>query len=159
MAVNRSKRKDSILFLDIDGVLLSGEWLKKCRNPLCIEPIKVEMLNIICKYSECKVVVSSTWRRDEQCRERLIKAGFKGVFHADWRTTMEDVDPKTGLFIGLTRGNEIQKWLDNNPWKNYVIVDDDRDMLPSQKNRLVLTDFEQGLTSQHVGQIVTMFGT
>lgn len=51
-----------------------------------------------------------------------------------------------GLFHDIEdvcRGHEIQYWLDHNPFKheveNYVILDDDEDMLPSQMNNFVRT--------------------
>ncbi|QDH49208.1 hypothetical protein PHYNN_22 [Pantoea phage Phynn] len=46
------------------------------------------------------------------------------------------------------RGYEIQAWIDAFGCKNYVILDDDRDMLESQKNNFILTDGQIGLTEE-----------
>ena len=45
-----------------------------------------------------------------------------------------------------TRGEEIAAYLKDNPCDNYVILDDDRDMLPSQQAHFVPINDEFGLT-------------
>lgn len=39
----------------------------------------------------------------------------------------------------MFRGHEIKNWLEKNPVDNYVILDDDEDMLEEQLNNFVLT--------------------
>ncbi|WP_354665787.1 HAD domain-containing protein, partial [Escherichia coli] len=68
-------------------------------------------------------------------RERLRDAGFRGEFHRRWRT---------GEY-GKCRGDEIQVWLDLERPVKYVILDDDRGTLPSQKARHVRPRAESGL--------------
>jgi hypothetical protein len=48
-------------------------------------------------------------------------------------------DGRCEFYDLVDRGHEIQMWLDNNKVDNYVILDDDNDMLPSQINNFVRT--------------------
>jgi hypothetical protein len=46
---------------------------------------------------------------------------------------------QTHHYDQVDRGFEIQQWIDDNNIKCYCIIDDDNDMLPSQKNNFVRT--------------------
>ena len=60
---------------------------------------------------------------------------------------------------GRLRGEEIQRWLDAHPGiEQYVIVDDDSDMLDSQKEHFVNTDPEHGLTERMMYKVSRRFG-
>lgn len=138
-----------ILFLDIDGVLLPGHWLMQHRDPRYIQPAKVELLNLICQETGCIVVVSSTWRFDDDCRDRLIRAGFTGEFHDHWRTLLQDEPDEDGLYFAKPRSYEIQHWIDAHKPEHFVVLDD----LPhafNDKSVFVRTDFDIGLTLMHV---------
>ena len=53
--------------------------------------------------------------------------------------------------VSCDRGTEIQQYIDkHNDIENYVILDDDSDMLNSQIYHFVQTNFEFGLTEQQV---------
>src|SRR3546814_3520495 len=80
----------AVLFLDIDGVILTGRALWKSGNHTYLPPQAVALLNEVCERTGASVVISSTWRRDTHCRRRLIAAGFTGRFHRDWRTPFPD---------------------------------------------------------------------
>ena len=54
----------------------------------------------------------------------------------------------TKMKMATIRGEEIAEWLRNNQVDNYVIFDDDRDMLPGQLPFFVRTNFEDGLNWQ-----------
>ena len=89
--------------------------------------------------------MSSTWRKYKDSRSAVIKnfdsIGLKHFI--DWTPFNLEWDAQ--------RGNEIQKWLDNNKEKynieKFIILDDDFDMA-HLKDRLVQTTWEQGLTSE-----------
>lgn len=137
-----------VLFLDIDGVLLAGRhWRSGERRPGTVPRDTVEMLNVLCDDTQCRVVVSSTWRRDFNCRQILREAGFRGDFHAEWRTPVN----------GSCRGDEIALWLSGNPdVTSYAIIDDDSDMLPEHAPVFVQTAFEDGIQREHVERLASI---
>jgi len=119
----------NIIFLDIDGVLTSARtgWMNW-------DIYATTFLKWCCENSNTKIVISSTWRCN---RNREFFADiFQEHLHEDWMT---------GVRLNC-RGNEIQTWLDIHPEVlNYVIIDDDSDMLPHQLENLILTNTYNGL--------------
>lgn len=146
-----------ILFLDIDGVILSGRALWATNDHTHLEAEAIKMLNEVCERTGALVVVSSTWRRDARCRSRLLDAGFTGRFHRDWRTPLpHEVAAK---WRSRNRGGEIADWLSRHrEVSRYAIIDDDSDMLPKQKRAFVQTVFADGITAAHVEQLVAILG-
>ncbi|KKL95678.1 hypothetical protein LCGC14_1852100, partial [marine sediment metagenome] len=63
--------------------------------------------------------------------------------------------PRSGdLGLGKVRGDEIAAWLDENPeYDDYIILDDDRDMLDSQMDRFIYCDSKVGLSYENWEQI------
>lgn len=128
-----------LLFLDIDGVLNSVQsngMYHKFRKAGTIPdhyrpfrsdefcPISVSnLIDIIEKVEDLKIVISSTWRIGtpvEELQTLLENLGIpKGV-----------VIDKTPILSGVERGNEIYDWLtENNHLKTkYAVLDDDSDM-------------------------------
>ena len=152
-----------IIFLDIDGVLncqlffmfqfSSKNILKKkvkskeidrlefYKSQICAE--RVEWLNALCIKTGALVVISSTWRKGktvEELQEILNNSGatFKVI-------------GKTGVDESRIRGVEISKYLDRFREElkldcEYVIIDDDSDMLLQQQHNFFQTDNYSGLT-------------
>lgn len=148
------------------------------------DPKSVEQLNRIINETGAKVVVSSTWRLGRtitQLQEILDRVGFIGEvidktphFHA------KGTDNE-GERIGYTipRGCEIDWWLDNKGkfqrinWsieeqqkyidkaivKNYVILDDDSDMLYGQGEHFVKTYTMNGLTEERADECIKILST
>lgn len=142
-----------VLFLDIDGVVLSGKELRRTRNNRYLPPAQIALLNDVCERTGCHVVVSSTWRMDERCRELLVSAGFTGRFHDDWRT--KRWHSVGSLYVGDRRGGEIAEWLSRHPEVElYAIVDDDSDMTAEQMPRFVQTPFEDGMQREHADRLI-----
>lgn len=137
-----------ILFLDVDGVL--NHYGSK--SLLAISKPKLRLLRRVVNESGCYIVVSSTWRKLDHTRRRLIKRlGYSRLSVYDWTTVKQ-------IKIGQKRGDEIQIWLDDHPSiTNYVIVDDDSDFLPHQMPRFVKTDGNMGLTDANVDAILALF--
>lgn len=141
----------AILFLDIDGVLnCHDSWKRPRRGKHRIDRDKVALLTEIVATTGCKVVVSSTWRRDVRCRGILRDYGFRGSFHRDWRTDWQWSEDEPH------RGHQIARWLERNGSPAFAIVDDDSDMLECQKGRFVQTTFDAGLTRQHADRLIEM---
>jgi hypothetical protein len=153
-----------IIFLDFDGVLNHEKFYKErfekrheegaMSYPNSeIDPLSVSNLNELISETGAKVVISSTWRHSglEYCQTALEFHGFKGE--------IIDVTPDLRSENCL-RGNEILKWVKDNeesvgPYYNfteYVILDDDSDMLYWQRNNFILIDRFVGLTMGNVFQ-------
>lgn len=148
------KTHHPVLFLDLDGVILSGEELWASRDPRYISEWKMQLLNLLCMSTACRVVISSTWRSDDALRERLVAGGFAGHFHDDWRTTRRNIP---GEHPRARRGCQIREWLSRHPkTPRYCILDDDCDMLPEQRPFFVKPRFTTGLTREHVTAAITI---
>lgn len=152
-----------IIFLDIDGVLNHEAFYKERFEKRYeegamsyphseIDPKSVENLNTLIKETGAKVVISSTWRHSglEYCKDVLEFHGFKGE--------IIDITPSSRCGM-CVRGNEILSWIKDNEKKigqryynftEYVIFDDDSDMLYRQRNNFLLIDRFVGLTKGNV---------
>ena len=144
-----------VIFLDIDGVLNSHRTAVAFESILQrrLDPVAVMMLYRVVTRASAQIVVSSTWRRDSQWLTTiwgcLREAGWPwdhtsflplGECPIIDRTTTEDLGP------GTLRGHEIEHWLEAHPEvDDYIILDDDRDMLENQMDRFIHCDNQTGL--------------
>lgn len=139
-----------VIFLDIDGVLNNrGCYRPGNRTPFGVnpDPISVLVLNHIIKEARAAVVVSSTWRLSGLDHMRTVLSAW-GVEGKVLDITPKLHTSKGDITISAPRGSEISAWLARNPdVESYVILDDDDDMQPLPKTRLVQTTFESGLTT------------
>lgn len=157
-----------VLFLDVDGVLNSWAHpahIREIGGRMGIAPEHAAHLLRIVWQTDCKIVVSSTWRLGG------IGPG------SDFAVCMETADPSRKildavigctpcghrdgiLHRGFVRGDEIKYWLvENHPFnggehiERFAILDDDSDMgalLP----HLFKTDFATGLTEQIADEVI-----
>lgn len=158
------------LFLDIDGVLNSERTVAayrrltyagkvkqdiECGNspqPMW-DPIAVNLLRAAQQEIGFGIIISSTWRK------ALSLEDFHKVFDLYGWDTRGIIVGKTGDETG-TRGQQIKAWLDAHgkfPY-NYCIIDDDSDMLESQQEFFVKTNFRNGLKFEAFVQIFEVFG-
>jgi hypothetical protein len=111
-----------------------------------IDITSVNNLNNLCDETGAKIVISSTWRHSglEYCKDVLEKVGFTGE--------IIDITP---THESRLRGLEILDWIKSNEeligdryynFTEYVILDDDSDMLYWQRNNFLLIDRYVGLT-------------
>ena len=148
------------IFLDIDGVLNSANYINRCNNEHenkgnWVDPRAVAYLNEIIRKTSAKVVISSTWRIYDTLdilRSKLEAAGFIGEI-VDKTPVLE----KTLDDVWPCRGDEIFDWIDNqiDPPESVVVLDDDGDMAMMSKY-LVKTSFTNGLQEEHVEQAVNI---
>ena len=165
-----------VLFLDIDGVLNSENWFayriycvknnmvnilmnfvdtddRNIKHKLTmLDDRAIANLNRIIEETDCKVVLSSSWRSSIKSEniftQNLLKLkGFKYEFY--------DVTPRLWFSdFSIRRGEEIKFWLDKESEKHeiesFVILDDDSDMLPEQMNNFIHVDGQVGLTDRDV---------
>lgn len=124
-----------IIFLDIDGVITSARtgWVNW-------DPFATTFVKWCCEKSDTKIVISSTWRCNRD-RKFFTDIFGENAIHEDWRTPWDLSDMTMNC-----RGDEIQKWLTNHPEiEDYVIIDDEDDMLERQVSHLMLTNSYNGM--------------
>lgn len=141
-----------LVFLDIDEVLNCWSMYKDGDTIIGTPGGKLSLrcltvLNEFIGETSAKIVLSSTWRKDEYVEDYLYEAGLKG-----------EIVGKTP-FLGTPytfRGNEIHAWLVQNEallgkryydFYSYVIFDDNSDMLLNQREHFFQTDSHSGLTT------------
>ena len=129
----------NVIFLDIDGVLNNMRCMKFGVH-MDIECAR--HLRRIVNHANCDIVISSTWRignSTHNLREIFYPWGLYRIIGK----TCTNFPHSTGM-----RGDEIKAWIDTFGCKNYLILDDDTDMLSSQKEHFIKTDGFVGLTEE-----------
>lgn len=126
------------IFLDIDGVLNHEQWYDSQHNnpdakpfPLsCFDPQCVARVNEILEKTGAQLVISSSWRFDRELYLTLNSVGLNSKFECTSSRRNK------GCENFECRGEEIQEFLRTHNYNpetdNYVIIDDDSDMLEEQ---------------------------
>lgn len=134
-----------VLFLDIDGVVNCATTTQRHRGTIGIDPYMALLVGRIILATDCKVVLSSTWRLWENEREEVRKQVYEFI----------DCTPRLNDRI---RGNEIKAWLDQHTEvQRYAILDDDSDMLPEQMPNFFKTSWQTGITQEIVDKVIKHF--
>ncbi len=141
--------------MDIDGVLNSKTYYKTVdrtkKDWNRFNPLAVEMIKRLIEEFKSSIVISSTWRYAfvKELKNELIKSGLVRYLHKDWKTP--EAYPSH-------RGEEINLWLGNHPEAiDYVIIDDDENILEEQKNWFIRTDINEGMTEEHYYKVRQIF--
>ena len=146
-----------ILMLDIDGVLVTRATCGKRPRAFAAGPL-AELVRVY-RETNCRIVLSSTWRCDPRWRETMIEHGLLLPLHdrtPDLRLKAIErgVDPTT---LQTNRGHEVAEWRRRHRSRGtYAIVDDDADFNDEQKLRLVQTTFEDGLTPALADRLIAL---
>lgn len=141
-----------VIFLDIDGVLnnqnhieklveLLGEeqyfQLNKDLGEMPFDYRSCKWLHKLIKETDAEIILSSTWRMSKDLIKGIEK--FAEIKIKDITPILQDI-----------RGKEIQQYLDTHKEiTNYVIIDDDTDMLKEQFAHFSKTNFMNGFTEQN----------
>lgn len=139
----------NILFLDIDGVL------NRCDGS-GLNTDKVALLKEISDATNCRIVLSSSWRLNERQANRVLDM-LHSIGSPLWAIT-PDLSVKSGvLFRAQKRWREIGLWrltanIDSD--NTYVILDDEADMGPLSHLH-VRTDSHTGLTPELAREIIS----
>ena len=170
----------NVIFLDIDGVLNSQQYSIRFYDLIrskqktnvdswqFIDPECLDRILQICMVTNAKLIISSSWRHHSYVNTigdfKKYESLYKLVPH------IIGITPRSEARI---RGKEIKYLLDN--WKqsaddgyinkyyrdlplfDYVILDDDKDMLPEQMDHFIQTDWTVGLTEYQKGEIIKRF--
>lgn len=151
---------EKIIFLDFYGVIttLKSNWT--------IDNEKVELVKQICDATGAKIVISSSWRRYtleqtiEAITTREAERGHNPFPYPEYIVgiTSRMYGFKHGnreKHYGLCRGIEIDRWLwEHEDVINYVILDDDSDMLLSQKKHFIKTNALRGISNRDVEKAI-----
>lgn len=145
----------NIIFLDIDGVLNSHRKLievyNKTHKPhsgynypfdeLCLENLKT-----LVEATNSKIVITSSWQKDEEGRDKLIQT------LKDYSLDQYIIDYTP--ILHQKRGIEIQSYLstlEHEP--NFIILDDDTDM-EDLTEYLIKTNISVGLTKENIEEAI-----
>lgn len=156
------------IFLDFDGVITT----EKSRYKLDKE--KIDLLGEILEATGAKIVVSSSWRFNtvEDTKKDLTTISHRVPFEFPYADDIVGVTPRgyhytrdldDGKRFHIPRGVEIENWLDGNTEYgedyNYVILDDDSDMLLTQKDHFVKTDPYKGMNRKNVEKAIRILNS
>lgn len=109
-----------VIFLDVDGVLNTFKLIRKFGMDF-IDDICVALVARIVRETGAKIVLSSTWRIEEDARNLVVQAlkNHNLEIH-DCTPVLQPKDCENWV----RRSEEIQAWLDKNPVDKFAIVDD-----------------------------------
>lgn len=145
-----------IIFLDIDGVLNKGlvasnseeDDISRGEIYGFMNKSLINNLNKLTQETGAKIVISSSWRCETLEENKSLLEAF-GI-------EAECVGSTPRLSgAGICRGNEIAAWIYSHQdliechyweFKEYIILDDDSDMLLCQANHFIQTDPWCGLS-------------
>lgn len=162
---------EKIIFLDIDGVLATPEYLKD--GQWALNPEKQKLLGKILDQTGAKIVLSSSWRYStlEKTKEHMESEGFLfndkliGVTIRAYNY----LEKGSKIHLSIPRGVEIKQWIDTHihskngkNWERkklgkdftYVILDDDSDMLLEHKDNFIQCDSIEGLTLEQANKAI-----
>ena len=148
-----------VIFLDIDGVLNSDEYIDRAKNAQGIarhiDIDKVKLLKKVIDETGAKTVLTSSWRNSKDIASlRELFTKYEIYF---------DVTP----FINWERGLEIKQWLSTHKGvEDYIILDDeiydsfDQEML---RHLVKVSDANgrglgEGLTQKDIDKIIKRLG-
>ena len=170
------KRMNKVIFLDIDGVLNTERHHEYCnKNNLAnadeygylFDPIAVRNLTKILNETGADIVISSSWKysgisslldmwNDRALPGRVIDItpdsdSDELLLHADLEN-MEFFDYK---------GSEIKEWLSKHGKKvsRYVILDDEQEMLPEQRDNFVHINPVIGISEEDATKAIKILNT
>jgi hypothetical protein len=138
-----------VVFLDFDGVIttpaskwnISKELLRRVKR--------------ICDETDAKLVISSSWQHGHSAKEWLEEGicirSYKGWIKKFFTDYTYDVTGRRSWEGSHSRGAEIKAWMVQHPEvENYVIIDDEDDMLDEQLFHFVGTDWVFGIQEREV---------
>ena len=160
---------EKYLFLDFDGVLNTAKYAKLLRKEgidhydefgAMFDPNTIKNLKSIADQTDCKIVLSSTWRNEGLMRMRALwkDRNLPGDFYSMTPILLSTTyrDARSGEMFCVSERNakalEIKAWLKEyaaEPFQ-YVIIDDENVFFQSQQEHLVQTNENDGLTLKEV---------
>lgn len=143
--------KENVLFLDIDGVLISSRSRLAQATYPAFDPVSCGLVEMVTQHCCAEIVICSAWRENRSRYEMETILSTVGIsserLHSDWATPVLDGQ----------RSKEIKAWLEAHPETvRYAVLDDDadkRDLFP----HLVQPNPDLGVTLEHIIEICALF--
>lgn len=134
-----------VIFLDIDGVLNTPKLIREFGMDH-IDDVLVAILARIVRETGAKIVLSSTWRIEEENRILVERA------LARHELEIHDCTPVIKNPVWVERSEEIRGWLDGREVERFAILDDWDDA--NIDGSFFLTDENKGLTVEIADRII-----
>lgn len=149
------------IFLDFDGVITTE------KSGFSLDPDKCQIIQDIIDKTNAYIIVTSSWRKYhtvDSFKEKLYLQDNHYIhFTPTWTNRIIGLTIDSGIIIQasqmglhIPRGSEIDHYLDNKePFKSkicgidyqYVIIDDDADILYYQHPHFIQTNSLDGISS------------
>lgn len=135
----------NVVFLDYDGVVNTPMWNEdgtKCRynfpdNNKVNNFQAVQWVSEFCQKYDYSIIVTSSWRTEENYKECLINGGLRDGIEILGKTKA----------LGMKRGKEIDIYLRDHPEiTGYIIIDDIDEFSKFQQKRFVRTREDVGFS-------------
>jgi hypothetical protein len=146
---------NSIIFLDIDGVLNTANYLKrqkiesgKATNKLW-DPTACKHISMLCEHYEAGIVITSSWRHEYDIEQLQEFFGSNNISPRFIKDVTDSYAPQQDE-NNYCRGHEVKYWLqqNSNQATSYVIIDDEARFLEVQQDHLVRVDKEKGFSTK-----------
>jgi hypothetical protein len=153
MIPSKSPRPHSLLFLDIDGVLNTTSTMLAHPGTLRFAPSAVAALKKILAASDCRIVLTSTRRRDGLS---AIRQAFRANGLPEAAERLIDSTPiLSDSDTDSHRAEEIQSWLEQNHFTGpFAILDD----APIPGLPVITTSHDLGLTLRDADLAIQRLG-
>lgn len=146
-----------ILFLDIDGVVNKQDNFKYSKGvtQFPIDSYCAFLVGRIQIATDCKVVLSSSWRNHPEGVAEVEKAVIPLLDKTKniYKTLDPPIFARGREWSQSLRGDEVNEWLSRHPEvTKYAILDDDGDFYDDQP--LFQTTFKEGLTDEIAQKVI-----
>lgn len=150
-----------VIFLDFDGVITTA------KSRYALDPEKMVLVKRIVDATDAKIVITSSWRRFTL--EDTIKSITDSTNPHVGQHPFEPIEAVIGVtsrmygfkysdpkkHYSIPRGVEIEQWMnEHSEVEQYVILDDDCDLLYHQRNNFIHTDTYDGLSERDVEKAI-----
>lgn len=146
-----------VIFLDVDGVLVSREGFQKAQfsatQTVIFDKTALTNLKTLVDATGAKPVITSSWRPYTDQRPTMSYLWLKSVMAHNGTLVYDETPRLTGH--GIDRSDEIAAWLAAHDHIESYVVIDDNDRLwhhPEIRCRLVRTDPDFGIREDTVQQ-------
>ena len=152
---DKIKEGDKFIFLDFDGVITTPFTDWKLSNH------HIGIIRHILETTRSKTIISSSWRRTniKNTIEFLSTIGYYVPFKFPLIGSVVAQTSGYDIYeVHSSRGSYLQKVIDylDIPKENYIIIDDNNDLLITQQDRFVQTNFLTGITIQDAVKCVQL---
>lgn len=150
----RQRIHGPVLFLDIDGVMNTTDSILRNKSNRIFTPESVTCLQKIVAETDCKVVISSTWREEEQWK--ILPQVFTDNGLASVLGRIIGRTPILPAEDGPTREDEIDCWLARGNYTGPYAILDDIPFDGEHAGRLARTSTDTGLTAAECSRVIDL---